>query len=339
MLLPEERNRAISMLNKSSDRLINTVTNFMDLALLSSGNQGLFKKEIDLYDLINKVIRKSEEASREKNLTLSFQSSPSENGDKLFTDEELLSKIIYHLIDNAVKFTYTGSITVGYKLNNNEVNIFVKDTGVGISEEVKNQIFGNFIQENISNTRGYEGSGIGLSIAKGFAELLCGNICLESEKGKGSTFYLSIPYEVDLDQKKPVEAIQQTVKKDTSYTILVAEDDDINFIYIEILLTHPSIKILHAINGVEAVEMCKTHPEICLALMDLKMPEMDGFEATRQIKQFRPNLPVIAITAYAGSNDKQNALRAGCDDYLTKPVKKELLMKKMEEFCGINLFS
>jgi PAS domain S-box-containing protein len=336
-LLPQERNRFIRMLNKSSDRLINTVTNFMDISLLNSGNQGVFKKEIDLYTIINNVIGKFDEASREKNLSISHQSSHTDNDLKIFTDGELISKIIYQLIDNAVKFTYTGAITLGYNLDKNCINLYVKDTGVGISEEKKNQMFGSFIQENISNTRGYEGSGIGLSIAKGFAELLGGKIWLESEKGKGSTFYLSIPCKDELIENKPTRSINHTVLKDISHTILIAEDDEINFAYLEILLTHKSIKVLHATNGIETVEMCKKNPEVCLVLMDLKMPEMDGFEATRQIKLSRPELPVIAVTAYAEREDKKKAIQAGCDDYLTKPVKKEFLMKKMEEFCQIEL--
>lgn len=331
-LLPEKRTHYLAILNKSSERLVNTVTNFMDISLLNSGNQEVFKKKIGLLKLINDVVGKFEELCNEKKLTISLQTPITESEIYIITDGELLSKIIYQLIDNAVKFTYKGGITVGYKISEGNLNLFVKDTGIGISEGKKNQIFENFIQENISNTRGYEGSGIGLSIAKGFAQLLSGTISLESEKGKGSTFYLSVPCKKEIDYRNPENLIQQPNNKEDKLTVLIAEDDDTNFFYLETLLKHRLIKILHAINGIEAVEICQKYPEVCLILMDLKMPEMDGFEATRQIKMFRNTLPILAITAYAGSEDKQRAMQAGCDEFITKPVKKEYILEKLEAF-------
>ena len=192
-LSPENRKQYLAILNQSSDRLINTVTNFMDISLINSGNQEVFKEEINLSSLINNLVRRFEEQTQMKNIRFSIEAPASGNEIIVNTDGELLNKIIYQLVDNAVKFTQKGTVTVGFRMLRGNLNLFVRDTGLGISEEKKNQIFDNFTQENISNTRGYEGSGIGLSIAKGFAELLGGNIHFESEKGKGSTFYLSLP--------------------------------------------------------------------------------------------------------------------------------------------------
>lgn len=330
-LLPEEKEQYSDMLNSSSSRLINTVTNFMDISLLTSGNQKVYKKEINPENLIKEVIFRFKDACDAKNIVLSIL-SPALNPDiKLYTDNELLSKTLYQLIDNAVKFTLKGSVVVGYERVENDVHFFVKDTGIGISVENLNQIFDNFIQEDGEITRRYEGSGLGLSIAKGITALLGGKIWVDSEKGKGSTFHFSIPC---LEQT--LENLTQKLISGHSgrgkQTILIAEDDDINYYYFKVLLTHDLIEIIHANNGLEAVELCQQHPEIELVLMDLKMVEMDGFEATRQIKAFRTDLPVIAITAYSESEDKRKALQAGCDEFLTKPVKKELLIKKLEEF-------
>jgi CheY-like chemotaxis protein/two-component sensor histidine kinase len=304
----------------------------MDLSLINSGNQDVYKKETDISDLINTVILKFVEACQEKHLHISLQSSSDLNEIKIITDSELLSKILCQLVDNAIKFTTQGAITIGCKKVKNNLILFVKDTGVGISEEIKNHIFEIFNQESISSSRGYEGSGIGLSIAKGFMNLLGGTITLESEKGKGSTFYLTVPFKDETVTRIPENIVKRQGLNGKTTTILIAEDDEVNFIYLEILLKFKSIKIMHAHNGLEAIEMCQNHPEICMVLMDLKMPGMDGFEATRTIKKTRSNLPVLAISAYAGRDDKLKALQSGCDDYLIKPFNNEFLFNKLKEF-------
>lgn len=330
-LLPEEKEQYSEMLNSSSSRLVNTVTNFMDISLLTSGNQKVYKKEINPENSIKEVISRFKDSCDAKNIVLSILSPAIEPNITLYTDNELLSKTLYQLIDNAVKFTIKGSVVVGYERVENHLHFFVKDSGIGISVENLNQIFDSFIQEDGAITRRYEGSGLGLSIAKGFIGILGGKIWVESVKGKGSTFHFSIPC---LEQAH--ESITQKLISGNSargkQTILIAEDDDINYYYFKVLLTHDLIEIIHAKNGIEAVALCHEHPEIELVLMDLKMMDMDGFEATKQIKAFRTDLPIIAITAYSESEDKRKALQAGCDEFLTKPVKKELLIKKLEEF-------
>ena len=314
----EEKEEYLSMMNQSSERLINTVTNFMDISLLTSGNQTVFKK--------------FRITANEKNITLAFNPPAQVTEIKLLSDRELLTKIICQLIDNAVKFTKQGTVNVDYNINGETLLFTVKDTGIGIAAENIPRIFDSFMQENINNTRAYEGSGLGLPIAKGFIELLGGNIVVESEKGKGSKFSFSLPCVMN-----PVGKIQEneTTKPKAAtrkQTILIAEDDEINFFYINIVLKNDLIEVLHAVNGRVAVEICKENPGIDLVIMDLKMPEMDGFEATRLIKHFNANLPVIAITAYSSNEDKNMALYAGCDDFITKPFKKEFLISKLEQF-------
>lgn len=329
---PNDKEEYLVMMNQSSERLINTVTNFMDISLLTSGNQTVFKKEINLNSIVNEAITKFRILTEEKNITLILHSPAPEIEIQLFTDRELLSKVIYQLIDNAVKFTKQGTINVSYKTNGDQLHFVVKDTGIGIAPENETRIFDNFMQENITNTRAYEGSGLGLPIAKGFVELLGGNIEVETEKDNGSTFSFTIPCVI-----KPIGEIQEneTTPLKTAgkkQTILIAEDDEINFFYINTVLKNDLLEILHASNGKEAVEICKQHPEIEIVLMDLKMPVMDGFEATTLIKQFRNELPVLAITAYSSHEDKQMALNAGCDEFIMKPFKKEFLISKLEQF-------
>jgi len=337
-LLPEEKERYAEMLNSSSSRLINTVTNFMDISLLSSGNQKVFKKVINPENLVKEVVLRFKDVCAEKKLALSILTPALAPNLISVTDDDLLIKILNQLIDNAVKFTHKGILTVGYERDENSLLFFVKDTGIGISEENKSQIFDSFIQEDSELTRRFEGSGLGLSIAKGFIHLLEGKIWLDSEKGKGSAFYFSLPCLQQI-QESSSEHPNSDISTNRKQTILIAEDDEINFYYFKVLLTHDLIEIIHATNGIEAVDLCRKHPEIELVLMDLKMVEMDGFEATRQIKSFRSNLPVIAITAYSESDDKRKALQSGCDEFLTKPIKKEFLLKKLEDFGLISHLS
>ncbi|MDD2304910.1 MAG: ATP-binding protein [Prolixibacteraceae bacterium] len=187
-----EKEGHYGMLNESCDRLINTVTNIMDVSLLASGNQKAAKTEVVLFELISHIHKKFKTSCQQKRITFSM---PEDTKLRILTDEELLTKIFYQLIDNAVKFTSNGTIAIGCEKHNQEYHFFVKDSGIGISEEYKNRIFGNFEQEDFASTRKYEGTGIGLSIAKGFVELLGGKIWVDSQKGKGSTFYFSIPFE------------------------------------------------------------------------------------------------------------------------------------------------
>ena len=334
-LLHEEREEYMTLLNRSSFRLINTVTNFMDISLLKSGNQKVFKSEFEPKFLIQEVAEKFRDVCDAKKIKISINVPDDQKEYKINTDKELLRKTLHQLLDNAVKFTRTGTITVGFKKNNSDLHFFVEDTGIGISDQNRDQIFGIFVQENNSNTRGYEGSGIGLSIAKGILELLGSEIKLTSEKGKGSKFYFTFPVIESQAKGQAKSKIRINVNNNGKQTILIAEDNDNNFFYLDLILKNEFTEIIHAWNGIEAVDLCRNHPEVSLVLMDLKMPEMNGFEATEQIRQFRDDVPIIAITAYSGNEDKQMAHEAGCDDFITKPINKQFLLEKLTEY-GLN---
>jgi len=330
-LHPKDKEIYLAMLYNSSERLINTVTNFLDISLLTSGNQMVLKKEFSIKSSMQKIYEKFKNQCDAKDILFSLD-LPSVNEDQyIVTDKDLLEKILSQLIDNAIKFTQHGCITLGYKLNENELLFFVKDTGVGIQDQNNKQIFDYFMQENTASNRGYEGSGLGLTIAKGFIDLLGGEIWLNSKKGEGSTFYFSIPLEETSEAQLQKEESNNLKKKRETQTILIAEDDETNFFYLSILLKSDSINLLHAVNGMEALELYKNHPETTIVLMDLKMPDMDGFEATRRIKELRPQIPVIAVSAYSRNEDQQKAFDAGCDGFITKPIKKELLLEKLEQ--------
>ncbi len=220
------------------------------------------------------------------------------------------------------------------------LRFYVKDTGIGFPESKKDFIFERFHKIEDQKVKLYEGAGLGLAISKNLVKLLGGEMWAESESGKGSTFYFTLPY-------KPVHAVQEDIDvkdkitKDISgrtiylwkdKVILIAEDDENNYSFIKEVLTNTCVQLIRAENGQEAVEICRSDKNIDLVLMDVKMPLMDGYTATKSIKSFRKNLPVIALTAYAGEIEKEDSRKAGCDDYLSKPVKSVDLLALINKY-------
>jgi hypothetical protein len=335
-LQQEEKESYLEILNESSERLVNTITNFMDISLIVSGNMIVKSKPVDLMLILENIYEKFLPKCKIKNLDF-IKQFPSDTKTPLISDEGLLEKVLFHLLDNAIKFTIKGSITFGGHYTNGEIELFVKDTGSGIELEAQSSVFEIFMQEDLANTRGYEGSGLGLSIAKGLVELMGGRIRMESKKGKGSIFYVTLPSESETDSKTESTVIvkNKTIKSETS-VILIAEDDESNSSFCQMILKKNDFDFLLAFNGKEALELCLTHPEISLVLMDIKMPVMDGLEATHKIKEFRKDLPIIGVTAFAMTGDKEKVLEAGCDDYLSKPVKSDLLLSVINKQLGIN---
>ena len=187
-------------------------------------------------------------------------------------------------------------------------------------------IFDFFMQADLSTTRGFEGSGLGLSIARGYVKILGGELWVESVNNQGSTFYFTIP---DIDAASAGDKSPEPVQQ-SEPVVLIAEDDDSNFRYIEVVLKKSSYKVLRAINGYETLEICRKNPDVKILLMDLKMPGMDGFEATRQIRQFLPELPIVVLSAYISLADEEAARSAGCNDYITKPVSKAKLLETLD---------
>jgi PAS domain S-box-containing protein len=329
----EEKVYYLDVLNTSCERLLNTITDYMDISLIVSGNMQERKQPVLLSRLLNEIYDKFQAKCRAKKLEFIKQIPSDTNDYTLHCDATLLEKSISHLVDNAIKFTQTGSVILGFCPGDNKCELFVKDTGSGINPELLEKIFDYFRQGEVSSTRGYEGSGLGLSIAQGLVKLLGGKISVESVKGKGSTFIIALPAEIEIKSSVDFSnARKNHPASKISILVLIADDDEISIFFHKTILEKASFKYLIARNGLEAIEKCRENQGISIILMDLKMPVMEGLEATRKIREFRPNLPIIGVSAYAMAGDKEKAIAAGCDDYITKPVQSDLLLSVINKY-------
>jgi PAS domain S-box-containing protein len=335
-LTEEEKKASIAMLYESSDRLLNTITNYMDISLIASGSLTVNKKDFIPAGILKRIFNKYETVCQNRHLDFILEISGQHESVALNSDPEICQKIISHFIDNAIKFTEKGSIHFGFTHSSGEIEFFVKDTGIGISTDSFHAIFDSFVKDSQGPYKISEGSGLGLSISRGMADAIGGKIRLDSKPGSGSCFYLTIPVKTDKETFTPKGPANETKEAVKGSLILVAEDDETNFYYLNALLTKETgARVLHAANGREAIDLFKANRDISLILMDIKMPEIDGFEDTRQIKQIDRNVHIIAITAYAMSGDEDRIIAAGCDGYISKPLNKKSLFEKIREFIII----
>jgi PAS domain S-box-containing protein len=323
----EDNEMCYSVIKKSSKRLINTVNSYVDIALIVTGTMEISKRPTNIDNLISEIYSEFIDACKQKSVELIISKPTEQDTLVLKSDGDKIRKIASHLLDNAIKFIENGTITFGYERNDTDIVFFVKDTGPGIKPENIGKIYDAFMSHEPDASKRHDGSGLGLTISFGLLRLLGGKIWVESKNGFGATFYFSLPFsENPICPTKPA-ALVPKVEQGLPPLILIAEDDDSNFKYTEIVLQYASYKVMRAENGAEAVESCRNHPEIRVVLMDIKMPMMDGFEATRQIRAFRADLPIIALTAHVTSEDENKAFAAGCTDYITKPVSKAKLIE------------
>jgi len=328
--LSEERRRYfVQIIQNSGNQLLSIIDDILEISKLETKQVSVSEDEICLNDFLLELFSVFDIRAKENKIPLYFEKGLSDHAATLRTDKTKLHKIVSNLLENALKFTASGYVKLAYRLKDKQIQIYVEDTGIGISTDKQELIFERFSQADKELSRNFGGLGLGLSIAKENAELLGGNITLESEKGKGSTFFVNIPY-------KPVnfDETSQKGNKQPEQTVLIAEDEEINFLYIDILINNfeQEIKTLHAKNGVEAVEMCKQRSEIKLVLMDIKMPLMNGYTATKLIKEFRPDLPIVVQTAYSTKADEDKAELAGCDAFLSKPIQENVLNELLAKY-------
>lgn len=333
-LTATEKYSYYEILEQSGARLIKTVDDIMDIAQLKAGSINPKPGEVNVGLIMSNIKDKLQNACSHKNVLVNLEFPENYTNLILLTDEILFTKIITQLTGNAEKFTSAGRITLGFEVSDQWVKFFVKDTGKGIAPDKLEILFEPFMQEDIRNTRGYEGSGLGLAIAKGMTELLGGQIWAESEKGTGSSFFFTLPVLKGSNAGLMASEKPKNDRKHDKKLVLIAEDDESNFMLLDAMARKSGFSTLHAWNGADAVDLCRQYPEITLIFMDIKMPMLNGLEATAQIKAFRPDVPIIAITAHAQTGDKYKMLDAGCDAYLAKPFRLNELVALMNKMTN-----
>jgi PAS domain S-box-containing protein len=325
-LTGDQQQKYITVIEQSGRRMLNIINDIVSISKIEAGQMEIHLSETHINQLMDHLSTFFGPETIQKSLQLSFRNGLSNERCRIKTDKNKLAQIFTNLIKNALKFTDNGGIEFGYSLDNKLLTFFVKDTGIGINPEMKDIIFERFRQGNESYAREYEGAGLGLAISKAYVEMLGGTIWLESEPGKGTCFYFTLPYD-EFQGKSVTDNETSSLNTQKKMTILVVDDDEISILYLQEILNLKNLKLITTSNGKEALETLRSNPDVDLVFMDIKMPVMDGLEATRQIKLIRPDIPVIAITAYALNRDEQRAKAAGCDDYISKPIDKNKLFK------------
>lgn len=328
-LSKEKLKSFVNIINVSSQQLLAVISDIIDISKIEAGQIAIDLELVNVNDLLNELFATYKKIVEHKTLKLYISCERPAERIQVKTDGNRIRQILFNLMNNAIKFTNDGSIEIGYKVKENFIEFYVKDTGIGIAPENHEMIFQRFRQVDAIVNRLNVGNGLGLSISKALVEKLGGVIKVNSVLGTGSTFTLTIPFNHVVKNVVNTElSVKQGKVSDwNEKTVLIVEDEINNHAYIQALLSGTHVKMLHAWNGKEAVEQVKNHAGISLVLMDIKMPVMDGNEALRHIKQIRPKLPVIAQTAYALSQDKAQALKAGFDNYISKPVPKDALVE------------
>jgi PAS domain S-box-containing protein len=331
-LNPETHQFYIDTITQSSDQLLAIVNDIVEISNIEVGIMRVNINTINLSSQLKNLFQQFSLKADEKGIDFRLEIPSDKTGDAIQTDSIKMMQILSNLLNNAFKFTDSGKVVFGYRINNEVIEFYVSDTGIGIPEAQYRKIFDRFYQIESSITRQYEGTGLGLTISKAYVELLGGNIWLTSQPGKGTTFYFTIPF-------KPAD--QQNLSKSdfnnedmnlpgSKKSVLIAEDDDNNFFLMKELLADLNIDIIRASNGVEAVEAFNSSQNIDLVLMDIKMPIMDGYEATRQILQKRPDMKIIAQTAYV--DDEVKAIKSGCAGFISKPFVKNRFVSLVKEY-------
>lgn len=334
-LAEDQKADYIDIVNKSGNRLLETINDIIEISKIESGEAKVVTSDFSCEDLMNYHLAFFRPQVAVKNISIEIESQLTGAPAMIRSDKYKLNGILTNLIKNAIKFTEEGYIAFGNYVKGDSLHFYVKDTGKGIAPDRQEAVFDRFVQADLGLSRRHEGSGLGLSICKAHVEALGGNISLESEPGKGSVFYFSIPYfpvSGDIDPVKPTK--NKAMGLHLEKTVLIAEDDEPSYQYLRVILANRKFKLIHVRNGLEAVQAVRENPRISLVLMDLKMPELDGLQATKEIRKFNSHVPVIAQTAYVMSDDREIALEAGCQGYLTKPLQQEELFAVLDRYLS-----
>ncbi|MBJ7882795.1 ATP-binding protein [Gelidibacter salicanalis] len=341
-LTGEIQQEYIRIIKKSGVRMLNIINDIISISKIESGQVEANIQEFNINHRIQFIYSFFKPEIERKGILFETKNTLQNKEAFIKSDSEKLYSILTNLVKNAIKHTEEGSIELGYVVKteneHSELEFYVKDTGIGIPKDRQMAIFERFTQADISDEKAFQGAGLGLSISKAYVEMLGGKIRLESEEGKGSIFYFTLPYQT-IQHHKTVSKTKNVSKRTQlkldpqalGLKILIVEDDAISRMLISALVKDCSLMLFQAKTGVEAVDIFRNNPDIDLILMDIQMPVLNGLEATKQIRQFNNKVIIIAQTASGLSEEKEKTIEVGCNDYISKPISKEKLLALIQK--------
>lgn len=330
---PDEQHIYYQAVKSGGERLLNTINDIIELSRIDSGEKQMNNIETDVNELFKMLYSVFSNEARVKGLHLVNKVQETVDTFHILCDKTKLFGIMSNLLKNALKYTKQGSIEMGCLTESDRIRFYVKDTGIGIPKNRQKDIFDRFVQVDGSNTRVYEGSGLGLSLSKAYVEMMRGSIWVDSSND-GSTFFFELPVRpvFNVSLENDLSDLNSANSSETGLRILIVEDDPSSYDYLNLILQRENHRITHTYTGFEAIELCRQRNKFDVILMDVKLPGIDGYETTRRIRDLGLELPIIAVSAFAFTEDQQRAFRAGCNDYITKPVNKDILLSRLNQY-------
>lgn len=330
----EKQYEYISYINQNSAILLSLINDIIEISKIEAGQLRPIFESFALNEMLEEiyVFYISTQTSKLKNLEFSFTSGLNDKESVILSDKTRLRQILNNLIDNALKNTDQGFVRFGYKKeNHSELLFFVEDSGTGIDKKEQDIIFERFRQAD--SGRGIKkGSGLGLAICKGLVTMLNGKIWVESEPGKGSTFFFSTPYREVYDLRPKLSGMIENIEFDR-YKILLVDDDPFSLQFLAEIVKNAGMQYIEASVGNDAIQKLNSNADVDLVLLDIQLPDIDGHLVLKKIRMINPDIPVIAQTAYASDHEKEKCLRSGFTDYITKPI----IPMKLMQMIGSHL--
>lgn len=333
-LSEDKRRKYHEIIKERGKLLLGIVNDIIDISKIESGQVVIHNENIPVNQLFDQLLSSYLPLCKNKGINLNKSIPVNQTEVIISADHQKLKQILENLLSNAYKFTETGHIEAGYKIEDESIVFFIKDTGIGLNENEIKTIFDRFNQGNEEISKKFGGTGLGLSIVKAYVEKMEGKIWVKSKKNRGSDFYFSLPFKGEEMATTPQQIIETPLQRQhhNNILILLVEDNESNMMLIQEILSSTEYKMIHAANGKEAIQLFKQNPQINLVLMDIKLPDSDGYTLTKEMKSMRNEVPIIAQTAFAFNEDREKAIAAGCIDHISKPIDPEQLLSLIKKY-------
>lgn len=334
-LTSDQQQEYIGIIEKGGSRMLNIINDIVSISKIESGTMEVSNKESNINEQIEYIYTFFKPEAEAKRMKLSIVDTLTVKEVIIKTDRDKVFAILTNLVKNAIKYSKEGEIKMGYIVKGDYIEFYVKDTGIGIPKDRQKAIFERFIQADIEDIVARQGAGLGLSISKAYVEMLGGEIWVESEEGIGSTFYFTLPYNSEPEEKivaDNIVLVQEEKIQIKKLKILIVEDDETSEKLVSTYIKDFCKLPLKAKTGDEVVNICRNNHEIDLILMDIQIPNLNGYEVASQIRQFNKDVVIIAQTAYGLSGEREKAIEAGCNDYIAKPIHKTELLALIQKY-------